>query len=538
MARFGLVKNPDEELYNSDEWAARRTAYADYLSWFRGDSIRDPESSISDPATGDRPKLYPLALNPIGKVCRVHRDVLIGIQPHNVLSNPVQIVVKPGGDSSTSRAEATSIQDLLRSTWDDSEATALIQRVGLMTQVFGGYGLQVLWQPQDTELATRLRIFPVTPGTLLPVYDKGQWWNLRECYIGYLISSVDAARYGVKVDENEDALYMEHWTPDSYVIRVNGKVAQVEGYGILEGPHPFKRVPIVYIPHIRDDGFWGNSHIPDLVGLTREKNFRSADKGDAVREVTHPIMTVANVEKGLKMQPVLDEHGREVSTALNLGVKRAAPNSGDPKADFLRYPEVPASLANYDAELWNEIRRQADIAAVALGDDDVSGGRITGPVTAYRMWPTMAHTQAERIDFSTAMRHLNRIILAGLMGYGNALTQAGVTLPVNLSEDHLRLNQLLIWNPQIPLEVSERADMLNNRLTKGGISLLSYLTEIGVHDPEAEQDRIRADMEFENELEIKRATAIAESKPAPFGGGQPSGNGQNAPVPVPAGVPK
>lgn len=320
----------------------------------------------------------------------------------------------------------------------------------------------------------------------------------------------------------DEVLYLEHWTTDHYEITVNGIVPSLDDYGgRLEGDHKWGRVPIVYIPHYRDGGnFFGRSHVEDLVALAIEKNSRSADRGDLVNDYAHPTLVGKNLTKSPKMIVVeTDDNGRPLKKAIDLGNESASPNSPKKELDYLKPPPVPAEVLQYDDDLWAEIRRQGDVASVAMGDDDVSGGRITGPVTAYRMWPTMSHTLAERIEFSTGLRHLADIILrmASQLFAENAYKRHDITPPPEITPEHVGLEVNTIWNPQIPIEVTERNTMLNERLKSGGISVRNYLMQVGEQDIDAEEERIWADREREAKLQAE--VAKASRPPASTGGG-------------------
>lgn len=68
------------------------------------------------------------------------------------------------------------------------------------------------------------------------------------------------------------------------------------------------------------------------------------------------------------------------------------------------------------------------------------------------------------------------------------------------------------WYPQIPIEVSEKATILNARLQAGGISLETYLSELGCDDVDEEMGRIWTDKERQAEIDAMAQVKIAEIK--------------------------
>jgi hypothetical protein len=59
------------------------------------------------------------------------------------------------------------------------------------------------------------------------------------------------------------------------------------------------------------------------------------------------------------------------------------------------------------------------------------------------------------------------------------------------------------WRPMLPIAQEQRVAMLNERLGAGGISIESYLREMGNQDPEREAERIWEDRKRQAELEAE-----------------------------------
>jgi hypothetical protein len=452
---LGYYKTTSEQIYERSDWQDRRMRENAWFDWYCGKNLAEAEDTAVDKTTGERAKLYPLQLNPIAKVCRMHRSVLFGM-PSDYDAPLVQLAVKP----TANKTLAETAQNFLRTVLLASDASSTFQEGGLLTQVYGGHVLQVVWDELDQLSPYRIRVVGIKSPHFYPVYDQRNPWALREAYVGYPVTGEQAQKqYGVNLNGKEEVLYLEHWTPTDYRITVDGIVPDRKGYGKLEGQHKFGRVPLVYIPHYRDGDFFGRSQVEDIIALAIEKNSCSADRGDLVNDFAHPTLVTKNITKSPKMILVeTDENGRTVKQAIDLGTEPATPNSPRKELDYLKPPPVPAEVLAYDDELWAEIRRQADVASVAMGDDDVSGGRITGPVTAYRMWPTMSHTQAERIEWATGLRHLADIIfrIARRKTEDGAYKRLNIKGAPEITDEHLALQVGTVWNPQIPIQVSER----------------------------------------------------------------------------------
>lgn len=514
--------NEDLQIYNAPDWAERRYREGTYYRWYNGLALQDESDKASKSDNTETVDLYPLRLNPIASTCRIHRNVLIGmINPNEYVAPPVRTVVDDTGKIDRSTLE--KLEDFIETVWTDSRGAEQMLEAALLVQVTGGYAFKVSWEPWNTELSYRLRFIGIESPYFYPIYDRGDYWSLREAYIGYYISHESATnKYGIngKLLPPDDVLYLEHWTKTSYKITVGGIVPSITGYGTqdeagkwtLSGDHNWGIVPIVYIPHYRDGSFFGPSHVPELEGLVKEKNARMADLGDAVKDSTHPVLVLSDVDRPPAMRPIQeDEQGNVLRWGLDIGMSRALANANKPTADYPTLPNVTPPLLDFSRMLDKEIRNQSDVASVATGDDDTASGRITGPVTAYRLWPTMAHCQAERVSFSTGLVTLARFALTiAMKNEASGQYKATGATPPGITEPMVRTRLNTTWPPQIPIERSERVTELNSRLSAGGISLQRYLEEIGETDVDGEIQRITEDKQRKVDMD---AAVAQKEKP-------------------------
>lgn len=520
MVTLASSFNPKAEVYNSREWKDKREEYAAYKDTFDGEEL-DDVTGQKDPVTGDDILRYPLQLNPAKKVCKIHRAVMLGMRDDSS-SLPIQTIVK---GSVGSREEQLKLQGFIGSVLKWSDGASMIEEACLLMQVYGGHFFKVSWEFWNKRLPTRIAIRSLkSPAWCLPVYDIYDPWNLLEAWIGYEIPKETAeAKFAVPISsEKEKVLYLEHWTPSSWKTTVDGKVPSVKVDGKtypLEGDNPWGLVPVVYIPHDRAGGFYGKSLIENIDGLVRELNAREADLGDAVREQTHRELVGSNVRsKGtVKMRKIVDSQNKAIDEFIDIGERTPLQNAGDPKLEALDNPNVPTAVTEFPAQIWDEIRRECDIASVAMGDDDVSGGRITGPVTAYRMWPTISHTMTERSDFSTGLTYLARIAATiAVEREASKQYEKFEVEPPGITEEMLLMDLKHTWHPMIPIEKTQKTELLNARLQAGGISLQSYLDQLGEDDIEEEIGRIWEDYEKKADIDAKMKQ---QNMPQPQQGG-------------------
>ena len=488
------------DVYYGGDWSTRREAEFEYYRWFSGQKLAETSDEV-DPATNEQMPKWPLGYNPIAKYCRVHRAVTIGTVD-DYTEMPVKMVFNNDADG--------RVAGFVNSVLVDNNGPTILNEAALLTQVFGGHVLKVAFDPFNTQLAYRIRVESIRSPYFYPIYDPTDYWNLREAYIGYLITAqVAMSMYNIEKPRGMWVLYMEHWSPTEFKITVDGRVPKVQNK-VFEGKHNYGRVPVIYIPHMRQGGFFGQSHVPDLIGLTREQNARMADGGDAIYGTAHPTPIVRNLMRDIKMVPFAsDNDGNIISSAVDLGAAPNAPNSHDPDAYLMDMPTTTIqSVSQYQALLQSAALQQADVAPVLIGTDDTASGRITGPVSNMRAAASVQHAQAERMELSAGLKHLANIIQRVALGHAAEYKTIGISVPVN--EADLALQCKTIWAPMLPVERIEQVNILNSRLAAGGISLESYLEELHVQDVPKEAERIWADLQRKAEIAGSVTIAVAQ----------------------------
>ena len=508
------------DIWAAADWSEKRQDYEKMWNWYQGEEWETSVQQRRDETTGEQIKNFPLQINPIAKFCRLHRAVLLGMQTGLFNRSPIATLVSRAGLSSDEdRQEADDLERFIGRTWYASHGAPLQHKMGLLMQVYGGHVFRLFWHPDPNFYPTSIGIQGLdTPAYFYPVaVDPMNPWHLLECYIGYEID-VATAKLQYHIEPKDKAavsvLYLEHWTESEYKITIDGVVPVVqvgEDESPMEGPNLWGIIPIVYVPHDRDAGFYGRSLVTGdstLIGLARELNSRLADKGVAAQKA-QSVLWMRNARTTSAKMTYITVNGVDIPV-INLGDKKPMTNSGEPEMGIVQSQGIPKTVSDYSTDIWKELRTQADIAAVALGDDDVSGGRITGPVTAYRMWPTMQHTMTERAFVSTAMIEIAKMIRR--IAY--TMQQRNHKLPIKITDKMMDMDFTVSWLPMIPIEEEKHQAGLLARLQAGGISLISYFREMGVSDPEAEAAAIMEEKEAAIEQQIK----VMQAKPAPTPG--------------------
>jgi hypothetical protein len=302
-------------------------------------------------------------------------------------------------------------------------------------------------------------------------------WNLREAWIVRPINHKEALDHGVTVDASDDCWMSEHWKPDWVEITINNVPAKrfADGQWVsLSGPNEWGFIPIIYIPHIRTYGFYGENIIDQVTGIIRELNLRIADYGDAVTVDSHSYLGMRNVEGAPKVQQLAPG-----VYAINL---QSRPNisgkDGDPDLFELRKPAASDPMYKLVELLYLMFRRLVFIPSVIDGEDE--GSQRSGLTLTTRMISLTAHTDAERIFWTTGLDLLSRMLLRMLQ----------IKNVEGISEAHLRLRIRQEWSPVLP---RDRESIVNEAVALMSAKLGSptrLLEMLGVEDGSEEEKLI------------------------------------------------
>ena len=497
--------DPKNDPYFCAEWAQRRSSEAEWHELFTGEAIRDAELDIIGTDNKKEPK-YPLGINPFRQFAEIHRDVLIGELP-NTDEMPIKVSVDKRDD----------LTEIVTKIFEDSDGTSIFPEMGIMMQVRGGHAFKVSWEPWNENLRYRIRLVPIESAWLWPTWNRTDYWNLTQAYIGYEMDADQAEEYGVKIEKGrESVVYLEDWRPDSYKITIDGKEPASTFRGRpakWSGSHDFGKVPIWYIPHERVGDFWGLSHIPDLKGMAFEANLRAADLGDAVWNITHQLPWTRNTRNkgGVKVVPVYDaQTGSFMTKVFDLGDQPAGvQNAPVPEMDYPKQANIPPIVTEFDEMLWGSMRNQTRTSDVAMGAMPIGSGRVVGTVMSTMMWPTTSHVQNERLSVSTGMKYIVRMMLKMLKVYRPQLKALGIDVP-EVSDDTLKARIMTKFYPAIPVEKTSLYQMQDAAFTAGTVDLQTILEERGVRNIPETMARIWADAKKKAEIAAAAQVKIAE----------------------------
>ncbi len=503
---MNLSQTPDQ-IYFSSDWVERRKLEAEWQGIYDGSIIREQTIDITDPDTGEKQKRYPVPVNSAKVLCKIKRDVLFGM-PQSYDYPPVRVMFVPKDKGDTTASDG--LQAIFDRIFADSYFGSLQAESGLMMQIRGGHAFKVAWEPGNPDLKYWTRIVSLNSSMIYPIYDRSDMWNLRECYVGYMISEDEAkTRYNVDVRGTHargEVLYLEHWTRTEYTIYVGDKIARrvINGEFVeLRGPHDFGCVPIVYVPSNRAGDFYGMSEIPDIEGMVREENDRLADNGDAVQAMSHPLLVGRDINESVKLIPIFDEKKRITQYYLHIGSTKLTANAHPPEMMYVNPPPLNEVAHQMGSELRERMMFVTRVTDAAIGHQDMSSGRVTGPVMGANIWPTVADQQTPRYDYSTMMRILIKIIRNILKAKAPVLRSVANDMPL-MTNGLMDAEFIVLWNPPIPLDVQTKADILIRRLEAEGIDLVTFLRELGDLDPEGSAQKIIAEAKIFAQIEAMK----------------------------------
>lgn len=464
-----------------DEYTKNLTRYKEKLSWYLGDAL-DVETVLSASTSGKPGKkieLYPVRINPITGACLKHASALFGeVQFDARPIVPPRVVPDPDNDKE--KKLATFATTRLNHLWWENMGRSMMMENGILSQIMGGCVFKISHTAWDTwRVAGRLRIERTSPAHFVGIPSDGDPWRLSEAWFVYPVTPINARRYGVNVDEGEEAWYIEHWTKDYYTIQINGRNIVYNNSMIADyvpgGQNPYGFVPSVYIPHIRAGSFYGQDLIENLEGIVKERNLRMADAGDKVSADTHDYAVFKNTNS---TPPLVDLAAN--LKGFNLGKQpQMSGNDREPDMEMLTRNSGSQGAVELSDNLHAEFRRAAFLPAVADGEDE--GSQRSAATLLARMWPLISHTTMERIFWDDGLNWINTMALKMLNTHG----YAGIT------KDHLGMRIRNEWYPPVPKDRQQLVDELVNRAASN-IGSLEHLMQMtgDIEDPADELQKI------------------------------------------------
>lgn len=484
---YALTEDTLPPAFPLAQWQDQAALYYAYWAWFNGDYINQTKQG----ANGETLYKFPLRINTLRDIVRKHASVLFGEAPDG--PRPLvetSITARNGltGEAATDEQKkfAKLCEAIVNEVWFQSNGRAIQQEGGELTQFLGGHVYQLSFQPWRKDLLVPVVLRSWKADMFLPIWENGDYWNLSEAYIVCRIEAAQAKnQYGIETTA-VFCTYVEHWTRKKYSIFIDGTpvtlVADGRSVTYKDVENPFGIVPFYYIPHLREGGFFGSSHVPDLVGLIQEYNYSMANLGDAIADNIDRDIYIRNSSQRTKVEL---PNSKE---AVNLGMQNPS-NNHPPDAFAIDPPQLAPGLTNHPQQIYNQIRRTAFLPAVAEGEDE--GSQRSGVTLDIRFWPATAHAKAERSFWETGLN----LIAKGILTIIHTKRLWSKYIPELQQVKDNFMTQLSIsqdWFPQIPRDRASEVNEILARVGQFGMSPATALDKFGdIEDKEAELEEIR-----------------------------------------------
>lgn len=494
LPEFNLKDLPN---FPYDEYQGNLSRYNELYSWFSG-SILDETVEVS---SNKEIELYPVRVNPIVAAAYKHVYALFGEIDLNdrppVFPRVVQEI-----KTDIEKERARHAEDVLYRTWWENNAHSMMIENAIMAQIYGGCVFRLRWDIQNQMRTIPIAIENVHPANFVGIPYPNDPWALSEAWFIRPISPREAMAHGVNINEDRVAWFVEHLTPDTLDVTINGipAMARVGDQFIpIPSDNPFGFVPAVYIPHLRVFGFYGDSMITNVKGIVKELNLRIADYGDAVNTDSHSYLGMRFVQGTPSVM--------QLAPNLNVINLQSMPNltgsESEPDIFDIRKSTASAAMQDIYGVLYDQFRRDAYLPAIADGEDE--GSQRSGLTLAMRMWPLVSHTNIERLFWTTGLNTLNRMILR-------------MMLVKNIEEitiQHATLRIRQQWYPPLP---RDREQQVNEAVARVGAGLGSpeHLIEMlgDVEDPSEEVQKVLDFLQNKAQIDAE-AKAAAAPEPAP-----------------------
>jgi len=489
--------------FPDDEFSSNQGKYSDYWDWFQGTPLLEVQMQ-GDQAVSK----FPIKINPLKAAVIKHAYALFGEFRED--SRPlVYPQFKPNNLNPEDKKAAIVAQNWINTIWWENSGRSLMMRNALLAQIMGGCIFRLSYVPR--EMARGIRSIPLKvdcphPTNFIGIPIQGDEYRLSEAWLIQAITYKDAQASGISIDEGAQIYYVEHYTPDIMEFSINGMPIPTGEFDLTTGnpiyyggTNPFGFVPIVYIPHIRVSGFYGESHVTESVkGIIMEMNARMADLGDASSDDSHRYYFMANTN-GIPSVIDLAPGVRVINGGTNPSITG---KESSPMLEQIGQQRMTEPMLNFIKTLDLAFRREVSVPAVADGEDE--GSQRSSLTLAMRMWPLISHTRTERVYWGDALNVLTRMMV-------NMIITKGMIEGFPVQAQSMRIEQK--WASMLPRDREMLINELVNRSSAklGSEEHLLELTE-DVEDPIDEMEKIK---EWTKELATIEAEAQAKANPAP-----------------------
>lgn len=480
-----------------DEYQKNLARYDELWSFFSG-TILDESVEVESNKEVD---LYPVRVNPLVAAAYKHVYTLFGEIDLNDRS-PVFPRIVPEKKTAAEKELAREAEDVLYRTWWENNSHSMMIENAIISQVFGGCVFRLRWDPTNPLRTIPIAIETFHPANFVGIPDGNDMWSLSEAWLVRAISPNEAVNLGVTIDDNSTAWLIEHITKQKIDVMINNEPATIQFNDDRVGlstDNPFGFVPVVYIPHLRVFGFYGDSMISNLKGIVKELNLRIADYGDAVNTDAHTYVGMRNVSGTPVVVPLAAN-----LNAINLqGTPALTGTEREPDLFDIREPSASAAMQDLYDVLYDQFRRDAYLPAIADGEDE--GSQRSGLTLAMRMWPLVSHTNIERLFWTSGLNLLNRMILQMLLNKNSS--------GISIKHATLRIRQQ--WYPPLPRDREQQVEEAVARM-QASLGSPEHLIEMlgDVEDPIEEVVKILDFLKQKAQIEAE-AQAAAAPPPAP-----------------------
>jgi hypothetical protein len=450
----------------------------------------------------DAPLLYPLEINLAKMLCRTRAGILLGEFDPDDPAGPIGVKFGDPKESGRALGRINAADEAWRKINEVTPLGPMILRGAVEQGVTGGWWVQIKKRPQAVPwLVYR------SDDNIRPVWHPDNPAELEECSFTSLVSYSQAAllaeSVGKKLEKKgvDHVEYTETWTKKEVILLLDRKV-------IHRSSNPFENesgglIPFVYFPHDRSlHEFYGDSLIPDIVGLMLEINIRLRDIGDDVEYRSHPYIWARDLRKNDQRLP------RKPSAVWNLG--QTGLQGEPPTVGVLDAKGVDSSAFEYLDRLDRMLRYMTSITPVDLGEDE--GSQRSGLTLEVRKLPGIHSVKRTRTLWTSAMRQL---VQKSLLVYAQSFKRVEVPPLAHINP---------IWPALLPRErdsvIKEIVDLSN--LPEPRISPERAVDLLGIRDAEQELKRWeemkkeREEKEAEQaEKQHEQAVELVKSKPSP-----------------------
>jgi len=458
-----------------NEWLSQVQRYRDWWGWIDRRKLDQTDTTAQvQPAW-----IFPLKINVPAAVAEKHANALFGEADGENTNSIVGINFVDANNKHTPECDVAA--DFVANVLRDSNAGTLFHQAGFTSQILGGAVFKVAFSPQVSALSPNpIRIQPILPDFFIPIYDPANPLDLLEAHVIYDISKEDAlARFGVETDERL-VQFHEHWTRDKYKIEIGGTILQatMEKVSVdMEGPNPFGFVPFIYVPHyIRLGGFYGQSHVPSLEGITMELNSAMADRGDNVKQASGNEYWMANVSAQVRTRKLSEKFPAVVDLGTNSLSKEG------PQLERFETGTLSDGMSGYTEELWNLIEKMGSVPSVIWGADE--GSQRSSLTLAFRTWALTSHIKKERAQWTAALMTMAKMILI-----------IGARKGKGVSAKMLTLMPVVDWTDIMPRDRMEQVNEMILRVANHTASIKHAVRSLSVgEDINEHLDEITKDM--------------------------------------------